>query len=116
MDNKTTFHRFGHNYVINLSRYCVCFLFAAKAAKKGSKGVNVKPIGEVPELNMTVCRGLNIYNSGEDPKIQDESQYPEWLWTLLDPADTLTPEDKRYWRRIRKARIRSTNQLLKQRH
>jgi len=105
---------------ILLSRHkcnvCVCFPFAAKAAKKAGKGVNLKPTGEVPELNMTVCQGLNIYNSGEDPKIQDKLQYPEWLWTLLDPVDTLTPGDKRYWRRIRKARIRSTNQLLKQRH
>jgi len=88
--------------------------FAAKAAKKAGKGADVKPTGEIPELNMTVCQGLNINNNGEDPKIQDKSQYPEWLWTLLDPADTLTPDDKKYWRRIRKARIRTTNQMLKQ--
>lgn len=91
--------------------YCVAFTVAkSKVAKK-----DLTVPREAPELNMKVCQGLNIYGSGEDPHILEESQYPTWLWTLLDSPDNLTPDDKRYWRRLRKARLRANNNLLKRR-
>ena len=70
---------------------------------------------EVPELNMKICQGLNIRTGGEDPQILEESHYPTWLWALLDSPDNLTPDDKRYWSRLRKARLRANNNLLKRR-
>ena len=87
-------------------------VFAAKS--KASKRDLTAP-REVPELNMKTCQGLSILNGGEDPQILEESHYPPWLWTLLDSADNLTPDDKRYWSRLRKARIRANNNLLKRR-
>lgn len=70
---------------------------------------------EIPELNMKTCQGLNIHTSGEDPQILEESHYPDWLWNVLDSPDNLTPDDKRYWSRLRKARLRANNNLLKRR-
>ena len=56
--------------------------------------------------------------TGEDPVLKTDDEYPEWLWKLADPpADlsTLSPDDKTYWRRLRKQQARERNLLQKQR-
>ena len=88
----------------------VCSLAKSKVAKR-----DLTAPREVPELNMKICQGLNIRTSGEDPQILEEPHYPIWLWSLLDSPDNLTPDDKRYWSRLRKARLRANNNLLKRR-
>jgi len=88
----------------------VCSTAKSKVTKK-----DLTAPREVPELNMETCQGLNIYNTGEDPQILEESHYPTWLWSLLDSSDNLTPDDKRYWSRLRKAKLRANNNLLKRR-
>lgn len=32
---------------------------------------------------------VNIYKDKEDPPIKDDSEYPDWLWELVDPQPTL---------------------------
>lgn len=49
--------------------------------------------------------------------LREDSEYPEWLWELLEPKtplSELTPNTKQYWRRQRKemARERNAKQAL----
>lgn len=32
---------------------------------------------------------VNIYKSGQDPVLKPDSEYPAWLWRLLEPQPTL---------------------------
>jgi len=67
--------------------------------------------------NQEVCHGANIYKDGQDPPIKPDSEYPEWLWNLkLEkvPIEQLSMDEKTYWRRIRKAKIKQQNALRKQ--
>ncbi|EGF76481.1 hypothetical protein BATDEDRAFT_92659 [Batrachochytrium dendrobatidis JAM81] len=65
----------------------------------------------------TVLKGINVLKDGQDPVAMDDSEYPAWLWKLLDPKpDYLALEDKldiNYLRTITRAKIRA-NTLAKQ--
>ena len=63
-------------------------------------------------LNMDVCVGANIHTTGEDPAIKADSEYPDWLWGLLDP-DVSSPS-KPYWRKLNKQKARERNALRRQ--
>ncbi|XP_004302085.1 PREDICTED: 54S ribosomal protein L37, mitochondrial-like [Fragaria vesca subsp. vesca] len=95
-------------------------------AKKGSKG----GAGDAPkasildkEVKSTTVVGANILKDGTDPKILPDSEYPEWLWHLVDkrPAlselrrkdiETLPYEDlKRFVKLDNRARIKENNSL-----
>lgn len=75
---------------------------AATKQEKPEKGKDASD-EEVPEayLNMDVCVGANYFKTGEDPVIRAESEYPEWLWGLIDQQEP-GPDSKQYWRRIKK--------------
>lgn len=67
--------------------------------------------------NQEVCNGANIYKEGKDPVIKPDSEYPEWLKTLkteVTPLEQLSVDDKSYWRRMRKAKIKQQNAMRKQ--
>ena len=36
-------------------------------------------------MSTTHCTGLNILKDGKDPELMPDDQYPDWLWTILDP-------------------------------
>jgi large subunit ribosomal protein L54 len=36
-----------------------------------------------------VATGVNIYQRGSDPPILPDSEYPEWLWGLVDKRKTI---------------------------
>ena len=47
---------------------------------------------------------LKVFKKGDDPVAKEDSEYPEWLWTMLDPKDNLKAiqnEDFLRWRRIK---------------
>ncbi|KAJ6776883.1 39S RIBOSOMAL PROTEIN L54 MITOCHONDRIAL [Salix koriyanagi] len=85
---------------------------AADAPKASSLGKEVKS---------TTTVGANILKDGTDPKVLEDSEYPIWLWRLLDkrPAlselrrkniETLPYEDlKRFVKLDNRARIRENN-------
>ncbi|XP_031407332.1 uncharacterized protein LOC116215669 isoform X2 [Punica granatum] len=96
-------------------------------AKKGSKGGGA---GDAPkasslskEVKATTVVGANILKEGADPKILPDSEYPDWLWHLLDkrPAlselrrkniETLPYEDlKRFVKLDNRARIKENNSV-----
>ncbi|RLP61788.1 hypothetical protein L150_00474 [Candida albicans Ca529L] len=47
---------------------------------------------------------LKVFKKGDEPVAKEDSEYPEWLWTMLDPKDNLKAiqnEDFLRWRRIK---------------
>ncbi|KAK7271138.1 hypothetical protein RJT34_26786 [Clitoria ternatea] len=101
--------------------------FATGKAKKGSKGGGAADAPKASTLSKEVKAstvvGANILKEGTDPKIQPDSEYPEWLWHLLDkrPAlselrrknvETLPYEDlKRFVKLDNRARIKENNSV-----
>ncbi|GFY87349.1 mitochondrial ribosomal protein L37 [Actinidia rufa] len=99
-------------------------MFAVKA-KKGSKGGGAADAPKAStlskEVQSTTVVGANILKDGADPKILLDSEYPDWLWHLLDkhPAlselrrkkiETLPYEDlKRFVKLDNRARIKQNN-------
>jgi large subunit ribosomal protein L54 len=101
--------------------------FATGKAKKGGKGGAAadgpKASSLSKEVKASTVVGGNILKEGTDPKILPDSEYPDWLWHLLDkrPAlselrrkdiGTLAYEDlKRYVKLDNRARIKENNSL-----
>ncbi|KAL2532293.1 Mitochondrial ribosomal protein L37 [Abeliophyllum distichum] len=100
---------------------------AGGKAKKGSKGGAAADAPKASiltkEVKSTTVVGANILKDGADPKILPDSEYPDWLWHLLDkhPAlselrrkdvETLPYEDlKRFVKLDNRARIKENNSL-----
>ena len=61
----------------------------AKGAAKGGAKAKAADAGDEASssssLSTTHCTGLNILKDGKDPELMPDDQYPDWLWTLLDP-------------------------------
>lgn len=101
-------------------------LAIASKAKKGGKG-GAGDAGKTPalsqELKSTTVFGANIFKEGSDPKIQPDSEYPDWLWHLLEKKNvlselrrkdpkTLSYEDlKRFVKLDNRSRIKIRNDL-----
>ena len=67
-----------------------------------------------------VC-GANIFNTGEDPKLKPDSEYPDWLWTLRTersspPLSQLDPESSHYWRVLKRQQKKKEALLRKTRN
>ncbi|XP_023530063.1 54S ribosomal protein L37, mitochondrial-like [Cucurbita pepo subsp. pepo] len=100
--------------------------FAAGGKKKGSKGGGAAtdaPKASIlsKEVKSTTVVGANILKEGADPKVMADSEYPDWLWRLIDKrpalselrrkdAKTLPYEDlKRFVKLDTRARIKENN-------
>ncbi|XP_019154901.1 PREDICTED: 54S ribosomal protein L37, mitochondrial-like [Ipomoea nil] len=104
-----------------------CRTFAAGGGKaKKSKGAAAdapKVSSLSKEVKASTVVGANILKDGTDPKVLADSEYPEWLWHLLDkkPAlselrrkdlETLPYEDlKRFVKLDNRARIKENNSV-----
>lgn len=100
---------------------------AGGKAKKGSKGGGASDVPKgsslSKEIKSTTVVGGNILKDGTDPKLVADSEYPDWLWHLLDkkPAlselrrkntETLPYDDlKRFVKLDNRARIKENNSL-----
>ncbi|KAL4709510.1 hypothetical protein ACJJTC_007241 [Scirpophaga incertulas] len=73
------------------------------------------PVETDPEKLINYVCGSNIYLTGEDIKLKDDSEYPDWLWTLNTGApprlESLDPNTKQYWLRVRAAGMKRNNRL-----
>ncbi|XP_042898265.1 large ribosomal subunit protein mL54 [Parasteatoda tepidariorum] len=62
------------------------------------------PVETDPQKLVNYCCGCNINKEGEDPKLLEDSEYPEWLWTLRPgpppPLEEMDPNTKEYWERL----------------
>lgn len=98
--------------------------FAAGPKKKGSKGGATDGPRECSlskEVKSTTVVGANILKDGQDPKVLPDSEYPDWLWGLLDKRpglselrrraiESLSHEDlKRLVKLDNRARIKENN-------
>ena len=65
-------------------------------------------------LSREVCTGANYFNTGEDPPLRDDQEYPEWLWGLATskiPTNELPPDSLEQMRRKRKEMIKKNNKI-----
>lgn len=104
--------------------------FAAAAASKAKKGGKGGGASDAPkgsslskEIKSTTVVGANTLKDGADPKILSDSDYPDWLWHLLDkrPAlselrrknvETLPYDDlKRFVKLDTRAKIKENNSV-----
>ncbi|GMN25708.1 hypothetical protein TIFTF001_001025 [Ficus carica] len=93
----------------------------AKKGKGGAAGDGPKASSLGKEVKSTTVVGANILKDGADPKILADSEYPDWLFHLLDkhPAlselrrkskETLSYQDlKRLVKLDTRARIKENN-------
>ncbi|PIN17810.1 Mitochondrial/chloroplast ribosomal protein L54/L37 [Handroanthus impetiginosus] len=100
---------------------------AGGAKKKGSKGAAAADAPKASllskEVKSTTVFGANILKDGQDPKILPDSEYPDWLWHLLDkrsPLSELRRKDieslpyedlKRFVKLDNRARIKENNSV-----
>ncbi|KAK9740093.1 hypothetical protein RND81_03G010500 [Saponaria officinalis] len=100
---------------------------AGGKAKKGAKGAAAadapKTSSLSKEVKSTTVVGANILKDGADPKILADSEYPDWLWHVLDKrpalselqrkdAESLPYEDlKRFVKLDNRSRIKESNSV-----
>ncbi|XP_053311913.1 39S ribosomal protein L54, mitochondrial [Spea bombifrons] len=97
--------------------------YAKKAVVKGKGKGAVKEVLKGPEvcrdpaILTTHAMGVNIYKTGPDVKLKEDSEYPEWLFQIdLGPPktlDELSPDTPQYWRLLRKMHMWRNNRLAK---
>ncbi|GMH05081.1 hypothetical protein Nepgr_006921 [Nepenthes gracilis] len=92
-----------------------------KGSKGGAAGVAPKASMLSKEVKSSTVVGANILKDGTDPRILEDSEYPDWLWHLLDKqpalselqrkeAESLPFEDlKRFVKLDNRARIKENN-------
>ncbi|KAL6587420.1 hypothetical protein OROMI_000398 [Orobanche minor] len=61
-----------------------------KASKGGASADGPKASLLSKEVKSTTVFGANILKDGQDPKILPDSEYPDWLWHLLDKRPALS--------------------------
>lgn len=63
-----------------------------------------RPVTEDVHHIITHVAGSNIYKTGEDIKIKDDSEYPDWIWTMRleghPNLDDLDPNEHQYWEQL----------------
>lgn len=63
----------------------------ARKGSRGGKGGDAPRASKLSkEVKSTTVVGANILKEGADPKILPDSEYPDWLWHLLDKRPALS--------------------------
>ncbi|KAF5191306.1 Mitochondrial ribosomal protein l37 [Thalictrum thalictroides] len=119
------------NLIFTKEPFCVVarrtFAAGGAKAKKGSKGGAASDAPKTStlskELKSTTAIGANILKDGTDPKLLADSEYPDWLWSLIDKraalselrrknTENLPYEDlKRFVKLDNRARIKDNNSV-----
>ncbi|KAG0714778.1 39S ribosomal protein L54, mitochondrial [Chionoecetes opilio] len=76
------------------------------------------PVESDAEKLVTHVMGSHPVKEGrEDVKLKDDSEYPDWLWTLRTgkppPLHELDSNSKEYWKRLRNLALKEQNKLKK---
>ncbi|XP_015794365.1 uncharacterized protein LOC107370921 [Tetranychus urticae] len=75
-------------------------LLATQKTSIGKKRFRLPVEQDAERLVNYVC-GSNIYQEGEDIKLKDDSEYPDWIWKMkihsFPKFDDYDPKSKEYW-------------------
>merc|ERR1739842_4746 len=88
-----------------------------KATKLGPAVEKVKlPVESDPVILVNYCCGSDFNKENpQDIKLGEDSEYPDWLWTLRTgkppPLEEMDPESKQYWLKLRKIKMWENNKL-----
>ena len=44
----------------------------------------------------STATGVNYFKTGEDPPLKEDSEYPQWLWSIADPPPSLFTLERKY--------------------
>lgn len=73
-----------------------------------------------PNKLVKFCCGLNIMKNGEEVPLKDNSEYPEWLWTLKTDGgpslEEMDPDTIEYWYRKRNLALRFKHKMMKDKY
>ncbi|XP_074597814.1 mitochondrial ribosomal protein L54 [Brevipalpus obovatus] len=92
--------------LVRSSRTCITIITRGYPAPTqptslGQKRFRELPVEKDPERLVNYCCGANYFIEGEDPKLKDDSEYPDWIWTMkiheLPHPDDHDPKSKEYW-------------------
>ncbi|KAJ1954272.1 hypothetical protein IWQ62_005795, partial [Dispira parvispora] len=61
----------------------------------------------------TVLKGINVYTDRTDPVALKDSEYPWWLWTLLDKVPDEELSERLRLKKLRKEKIKADNYMRK---
>ncbi|KAJ3035704.1 hypothetical protein HDV00_003465 [Rhizophlyctis rosea] len=59
---------------------------------------NVGPASPSSCPEGTVLKGINMFKGGADPVAKADKDYPDWLWTILEPKKTEFEEHEKFSR------------------
>lgn len=102
-------------------RFSICLsVVSAKVMSQMMERKRMIVETDATKLVSHLC-GANIYNTGEDPKLKPDSEYPDWLWKLrtergCPPLEELDPQQPQYWRVIKRQQKRKEALLRKTRN
>ena len=48
------------------------------------------------QLSKEVCTGLSLKKGEPDPPLSPDSEYPEWLWKLLETPASVSELERKY--------------------
>ncbi|DAZ99000.1 TPA: hypothetical protein N0F65_011255 [Lagenidium giganteum] len=74
----------GRRVAVQLTKLSGVRTFAAPGKGKGGAAAVVEEV-----VDLTRYVPVNIMKDGQHPELKEPSQYPEWLFTLLDVQPTL---------------------------
>lgn len=121
--SKMRIHRVANQSYVGNMLIWSCKRFYAKkiaaAASAGSLTLQPQkkrlPVETDPVKLTTYCCGSNIYKEGEDVRLGEDSEYPDWLWDLkLDGPprlQDLDPSTAEYWERLHYEALLHQNKL-----
>ena len=56
-----------------------------------------RPVGAgASTVSDTTATGVNYHKAGEDPPLKEDSAYPEWLWSIVEPPPSLFTLERKY--------------------
>ncbi|KAK7017964.1 Mitochondrial ribosomal protein L54 [Halocaridina rubra] len=125
----TTFQGFGValrpliipscTYIFAQRNYARPLITSKKKMKLGPAIEKVRlPVEtDAEKLVNYVCGSNPVKENPQDIKLKDDSEYPDWLWTLRTgkppPLEEMDPNTKQYWRRLRTMAMKRKNVLRK---
>ncbi|RWS30357.1 39S ribosomal protein L54-like protein [Leptotrombidium deliense] len=84
--------------------HCSKALSAVKPSQSTGKKRFRRPVTEDAERIVNYVCGSNIFKEGEDIKIKDDSEYPDWIWEMNLgkplPLSSMDKNTKEYWERF----------------